>query len=120
MIMLGCRAGAGDGGWVIAVPWHILVFVLYRASGWVLSRGRSRMCFTLVSSRSAPCSSQGMFVGCTELQAGFGSQAVSDGPFQGLLDGHQMSQPSWPSVLPRLVISVEVSVVLQVPCFSFL
>lgn len=28
-----------------------------------------------------------MFVGCIELQAGFGSRAVSDGPFQGLLDG---------------------------------
>lgn len=52
------------------------------------------MCFTLVSSRSAPCSSQGMFVGYTELQAGFGSRAGSDGLFQDLLDGHQTGQHS--------------------------
>lgn len=78
------------------------------------------MCFTLVSSRPAPCGSQGMLVGCTKLQSGFGSWAGSDGPFQGLLDDHQMGQHPWKSVLPRLVISVEVSVVPKIPCFSFL
>lgn len=81
-------------------------------SGWVESRGKSQMCFILVSSRPAPCGSQGMLVGFTKLQSGFGSWAGSDGPFQ-------MGQHPWKSVLPQLVISVEVSVVPKSPAFLF-